>query len=82
MSFILESVGTADLKKKETIDMQRLPSWTLVLIGVIAVGAGVLGVIHAPPAIGKAVWSVVVLVGLGVLLVPVRRRRGSAGEGR
>lgn len=60
--------------------MQRLPDWTLILIGVIAVVAGVLGIIHAPPAIGKAVWSVVLVLGVAALAVPVRRRRGGGGE--
>ena len=52
------------------------PTWVLVLFGVVAVVAGVLGVIHAPPAVGKATWVVVTGLGAVALVTAARRLLG------
>lgn len=64
------------------MNTSRLPTWVLVLIGIVAVVAGVLGVVHAPPATGKAVWSIVTLIGLMSLTLAVRRQRQRADKPR
>jgi hypothetical protein len=51
----------------------RWPVWVLTLLGVVAIAAGVLGVIHAPPAIGKATWGVIVALGVTAVIAAVRR---------
>ena len=52
----------------------RWPAWVLALFGIVAIVAGVLGAVHAPPAIGKATWAVVTVLGVVALTVAARRR--------
>jgi hypothetical protein len=52
----------------------RWPAWALTLLGVVAIAAGVLGVTHAPPAIGKVTWGVVIALGVIAIISVVRRR--------
>lgn len=52
----------------------RLPTWVLVLVGVVAVVAGALGVVHAPPAIGKAMWAAITAIGVVALGLALRHR--------
>jgi hypothetical protein len=52
----------------------RWPAWVLTLLGAVAIAAGVLGVIHAPPAIGKVTWGVIVALGIVAIISAVRRR--------
>jgi hypothetical protein len=60
----------------------RWPAWALALIGVVAMVAGVLGVIHAPPAIGKVTWGVIVAAGAVALVAAILRSRASAASRR
>ena len=52
----------------------RWPAWALTLLGVVAIVAGALGVTHAPPAIGKVTWGVVIVFGVIAIILAVRRR--------
>ena len=52
----------------------RWPTWVLALIGIVAIVAGALGVVHAPPAIGKATWAVITVLGLVAIIFVIRRR--------
>ena len=52
----------------------RWPTWALALFGVVAIVAGVLGVIYAPPAVGKVTWAVVTVLGVIAIIPAVRRR--------
>jgi hypothetical protein len=52
----------------------RWPAWALTLLGAVAIVAGVLGVIHAPPMIGKVTWGVIIGVGLVAIVGAVGRR--------
>lgn len=57
--------------------MRRVPSWAYLIFGVVAVAGGVLGVTHAPPAIAKVVWSLVIVVGVVSLGYGIRTRRSA-----
>lgn len=58
---------------------RKIPTWGFLLFGIAAVVAGVLGVTHAPPAIGKATWAVVIVLGVISLGLAAFRRRSAEG---
>lgn len=64
------------------MNLTRFPSWALILLGVIAVVAGVLGVIHAPLAIGKVGWAVVAGVGIASIIWAVWRMKAATSSKR
>jgi len=47
--------------------MSRIPAWLYVLFGVIAIIAGILGVIHAPSGIPKIFNGVLTVIGAASL---------------
>ena len=47
--------------------MSRIPAWLYVLFGVIAIVAGILGVIHAPSGVPKIFNGVLTVVGVASL---------------
>lgn len=55
--------------------LSRLPNWSLVLFGVVAIVLGVIGVTHAPPAVAKVFWTATTIVGLASLALAHRRRQ-------
>ncbi len=55
--------------------LSRLPTWSLVLFGVVAIVLGVIGVTYAPPAVAKIFWTAITVVGLASLAVAHRRRQ-------
>ncbi|HZT65554.1 MAG TPA: hypothetical protein VFA11_07175 [Acidimicrobiales bacterium] len=63
------------------MELSRIPTWVLVVFGLVAVVAGILGATHAPPAIGKATWAVVAVLGVVTLVLAGRRRRLVSGVG-
>lgn len=65
------------------MQLSKVPTWVLLVFGAVAVIAGVLGVVHAPPAIGKATWAIVTVLGVVSLVVAaIRGRAGGAVPGR
>ncbi len=60
----------------------RWPAWALVVFGVVAVAAGVLGVTHAPPAAGKATLAVVAALGVIAIVWAIVRSRAAAASRR
>jgi len=53
----------------------RWPTWLLVVFGIVAIVAGVLGVIHAPPVVAKVFWTIITVSGLLSLAFCVWRAR-------
>jgi len=47
--------------------MSRIPAWLYVLFGLIAIVAGILGVIHAPSGAPKIFNGVLTIIGLASL---------------
>jgi len=58
----------------------RWPAWVLALVGVVAAVAGVLGVIHAPPTVGKVTWGVITALGLVAIVWAILRSKAAAAS--
>lgn len=54
--------------------LSRLPTWSLVCLGLVAIVLGVLGVTYAPPAVAKVFWTAITVLGLASLALAHRRR--------
>lgn len=57
--------------------LSRLPTWSLVVFGLLAIVLGVLGVTYAPPAMAKVFWTAVTVLGLACLALAHRNRRST-----
>ncbi len=57
--------------------LSRLPTWSLVLFGLVAIVLGVLGVTYAPPAVAKVFWTAVTVLGLASLALAHRTWRST-----
>lgn len=57
--------------------LSRLPTWSLVLFGLVAIVLGVLGVTYAPPAVAKVFWTAITVLGLASLALAHRTRRST-----
>lgn len=48
--------------------VSRIPAWLAILVGLLAIVAGVLGVTHAPNGVPKVFWAVITVLGAASLL--------------
>lgn len=55
--------------------LSRLPTWALVLFGLVAIVLGVLGVTYAPPAVARVFWTAITVLGLASLALAHRSRQ-------
>ncbi len=55
--------------------MTRIPVWLYILFGLLAVTAGIVGVVHAAAGLPTAFWAVVTVLGAASLANAAFRMR-------
>ena len=48
--------------------MSRIPTWLHVLFGLLALVAGILGVVHAPAGLPTVFWAAITVLGAASLI--------------